>query len=87
MKAGNYGVESVKDSHQVLVVAIVCIFIGIVSLGLSRTNLTSTNNPFLTEQAFFTRGFLFFGFTLGLLGAISYITRLEKKTSQTPQSP
>jgi hypothetical protein len=73
-----------KDSHQLLAVASICILIGIVLIGLSRTNLTSTDNPFLTEQAFFTMGFLFFGFTLGLLGAIGYIIRLEKKTSQTP---
>jgi amino acid transporter len=79
------GVESMKDSHQVFVVASICILIGIVFYGLSRSiNMPSPYNPFLTPQAFFTMGFLFLGFSLGLLGAIGYIVRLEKKTSQTP---
>ena len=74
-----------KDSHQVLVVAVVAILIGIVLIGLSRSNdIPSTNNPFLSAQAFFTMGFIYLGFSLGLLGAIGYIVRLEKKILQTP---
>jgi sensor histidine kinase regulating citrate/malate metabolism len=76
-----------KDSHQVLVVAGVSILIGIVLIGLSRSNITSEYNPFLSAQAFFTMGFLFLGFSLGLLGAIGYIVRLEKKIPQTPPPP
>jgi hypothetical protein len=73
-----------KDSHQVLVVASVVILIGIVLIGLSSTNIPSANNPFLSTQAFFTMGFFFLGFSFGLLGAIGYIVRLEKKIPQTP---
>jgi UDP-N-acetylmuramyl pentapeptide phosphotransferase/UDP-N-acetylglucosamine-1-phosphate transferase len=77
-----------KDSHQVLVVAGVLILIGIVLIGLSRSNnIPSTNNPFLSTQAFFTMGFLYLGFSFGLLGAIDYIFRLEKKIPQTPPPP
>lgn len=77
-----------KDSHQVLVVAGVLILTGIVLIGLSRSiNIPSTNNPFLSAQAFFTMGFFFLGFSLGLLGAIGYIVRLEKKIPQTPPPP
>jgi sensor histidine kinase regulating citrate/malate metabolism len=72
-------VESTKDSHQALVVASVSILIGIVLIGLSRSNITSAYNPFLSAQAFFTIGLLYLGFGLGLLGAIGYIVRLEKK--------
>ena len=68
-----------KDSHQTLVFAGVSIIIAIIFIGLSRTNIPSPDNPFLTAQAFFTMGFLFFGFSLGLLVAISYIIRIEKK--------
>ena len=68
-----------KDSHQTLVFAGVSIIIAIIFIGLSRTNIPSADNPFLTAQAFFTMGFLFFGFSLGLLVAISYIIRIEKK--------
>jgi hypothetical protein len=74
----------VKDSHQALVVASVAILIGIVYIGLSRSNIPSTANPFLSEQAFFTMGFLFLGFAFGVLGAIGYIVRLEKKIPETP---
>lgn len=77
-----------KDSHQVLVVAGVGILIGIVLIGLSRSNnIPSAYNPFLSAQAFFTMGFFFLGFSFGLLGAIGYIVRLEKKTPQTPPPP
>ena len=73
-----------KDSHQVLVVAGVVILIGIVLIGLSRSNIPSAYNPFLSAQAFYTMGFFFLGFGLGVLGTIGYIVRLEKKISQTP---
>jgi hypothetical protein len=77
-----------KDSHQVLVVAGVAILIGIVLIGLSRSNnIPSTNNPFLSTQAFFTMGFFYLGFSFGVLGAIGYIIRLEKKIPQTPPPP
>ncbi len=77
-----------KDSHQVLVVAGACILIGVVLIGLSRSNnIPSTNNPFLSAQAFFTMGFFYLGFSFGVLGAIGYIVRLEKKIPQTPPPP
>ena len=76
-----------KDSNQVLALASINILIGVILTGLSRSNITSTNNPFLSSQAFVTMGFLFFGFSLGLLATIGYIVRLEKKTLRTPQSP
>ena len=68
-----------KDSHQALVLVGVSIIIGIILIGLSRSNIPSADNPFLSAQAFFTMGFLFFGFSLGLLAAIGYIVRIEKK--------
>jgi hypothetical protein len=73
-----------KDSHQVLVVAGVVILIGIVLIGLSRSNIPSTQNPFLGSQAYLAMGFLYLGFGLGLLGALGYIVRLEKKLPETP---
>lgn len=76
-----------KDLHQVLVVAGVSILISIVLIGLSRSNIPSAYNPFLSAQAFFTMGFFFLGFSFGLLGAIGYIVRLEKKIPQTPPPP
>jgi uncharacterized integral membrane protein len=76
-----------KDSHQALVLAGVTIIIGIVLTVLSRSNITSADNPFLSAQAFFTMGFLFLGFSLGLLAAISYIFRIEKKIPQTAPPP
>jgi hypothetical protein len=75
-----------KDSNQVLVVACVLILFGVVLIGLSRSNnIPSTNNPFLSAQAFFTNGFFFVGFGFGVLGAIGCIVRLEK--TQTPLPP
>jgi uncharacterized integral membrane protein len=71
-----------KDSHQALVLTCVTILIGILLICLSRSNITSADNPFLSAQAFFTMGFLFFGFSLGLLVAISYIIRIEKKVTE-----
>jgi hypothetical protein len=76
-----------KDSNQALVVAGVSILTGIVFIGLSRSNIPSANNLFLSAQAFFTMGFLFFGFSLGLLAAIGYIVKIEKKIPQTPLPP
>jgi hypothetical protein len=74
-----------KDSHQVLVVAGVLIMIGIGLIGLSRSiNIPSSHNPFLSTSALFTMGFFFLGFSFGVLGAIGYIVRLEKKIPQTP---
>jgi len=73
-----------RDSNQALVVASVAILFGLALIGLSRSNMTSTHNPFLSEQAFFTMGFLFLGFAFGVLGAIGYIVRLEKKIPETP---
>jgi len=72
-----------KDSHQALVVAVVSLVIGIVLIGLSRSNIPSANNPFLSTQAFFTMGFLYLGFGFGLLGAIGFIVRLEKKITES----
>ena len=68
-----------KDSHQVLVLTSVTIIISIVFFWLSRSNIASADNPFLSAQAFFAMGFLFFGFSLGLLASIGYIVKLEKK--------
>ena len=76
-----------KDSSQVLVAVGVSFLIGIVLLGLSGSTVPSADNPFLNAQAFFTLGFLFFGFGLGLLAATSYIVRIEKKMPQTSLSP
>jgi hypothetical protein len=77
-----------KDSRQVLVVAGVLILISIVLIGLSRSNnITSTNNPFLSAEAFFTMGFFFLGFSFGVLGTIGYIIGLEKKIPPTPPPP
>jgi sugar phosphate permease len=76
-----------KDSHQVLVLTSATIILSIVFFWLSRSNVTSADNPFLSAQAFFAMGFLFFGFSLGLLASIVYIVRLEKKRPQTPLTP
>jgi hypothetical protein len=76
-----------KDSNQVLVGLGVSILIGVVLLGLSRSAVPLTDNPFLNPQAFFTLGFLFFGFSLGLLAATSYIIRIEKRIPQTSPPP
>jgi hypothetical protein len=76
-----------KDSNQVLVALSVSILIGVVLLGLSRSSIPLADNPFLNAQAFFTMGFLFFGFGLGLLAAISYIIRIEKKIPRTAPPP
>jgi amino acid transporter len=81
-------VESMKDSHQVLVIVGVLILIGIVLIGLSKSiNIPSAYNPFLSAQAFFSMGFFFLGFSFGVLGAIGYIVRLEKKIPQNPPPP
>jgi sensor histidine kinase regulating citrate/malate metabolism len=73
-----------KDSHQALVVAGVAILIGIVLIGLSRSNIPSTQNPFLSIQAYFAIGFLYLGFGVGLLGALGFIVGLEKKIPENP---
>jgi hypothetical protein len=73
-----------KDSRQVLVIAGVCILIGIVLIGLSRSNIPSADNPFLSAQAFFAMGLFYLGFSLGFFLAVGYIVRLEKKIPQTP---
>jgi hypothetical protein len=73
-----------KYSHQTLVVACVSILFGIVFICLSRSSITSAYNPFLSAQAFFTMGVVYLGFSFGLLGAIGYIVKLEKKIPQTP---
>lgn len=73
------GLSLLKDSYQVLVVACVSVLIGVVLYLLSRSvGVPSPYNPFLTSEAFFAMGVLFFGFGLGLLGATGYIVRLEK---------
>jgi sugar phosphate permease len=76
-----------KDSHQALVLTSVTILISVVFFWLSRSNIASADNPFLSAQAFFTMGSLFFGFSLGLLAAIGYIVRIEKKIPQTAPPP
>lgn len=76
-----------NDSNQVLVALCVSILIGVVLLGLSRSTVPLAANPFLNAQAFFTMGFLFFGFSLGLLAATNYIIRIEKKIPQTAPPP
>jgi len=77
-----------KDSHQVLVLAVVLILFGFVLIGSSRSiNIPSAFNPFLSAPALFTMGFFFLGFSFGVLGAIGYIVRLEKKIPQTPPPP
>ena len=81
------GWSFVKDSSQVLVAVGVSILIGVVMLGFSRSPVPLADNPFLNVQAFFTLGFLFFGFGLGLLAATSYIIRIEKKIPQTAPPP
>ena len=75
-----------KDSRQALVGLGVSILIGIMLIGLSRTDITSADNPFLSAQAFFTVGLFYLGFSLGLLITIRYIIRLEKRIPQTPPS-
>jgi uncharacterized membrane protein YczE len=76
-----------KDSRQALVGVGVSILIGIILIGLSRTNIPSADNPFLSAQAFFTVGLFYLGFSLGLLVTIRYIVRLEKRIPQTPTPP
>jgi hypothetical protein len=76
-----------KDSHQALVGAGVSIIIGIILIGLSRSNIPLADNPFLSAQAFFTVGLFYLGFSLGLLVTIHHIVRLEKRIPQTPPSP
>jgi sugar phosphate permease len=76
-----------KDSHQVLVLTSVTILISVVFFWLSRSNIASADNPFLSAQAFFAMGFMFFGFSLGLLATINYIVRIEKKIPQTAPPP
>jgi hypothetical protein len=76
-----------KDSNQALVGAGVSILIGIILIGLSRSNIPSADNPFLSAQAFFTVGLFYLGFSLGLLVTIRYLVRLEKKITQTPPPP
>jgi hypothetical protein len=74
-----YGWNFMKNSNQVLVAVGFSFLIGIALLGLSRSTIPSAFNPFLNAQAFLAMGFLFFGFSLGLLAATSYIIRTEKK--------
>ena len=76
-----------KDSHQVLVLTSVTILISVVFFWLSRSNIASADNPFLSAQAFFAMGFMFFGFSLGLLATINYIVRIERKIPQTAPPP
>jgi len=92
-----------KDSHQVLVVAVAFIIIGIVMIGVSRSiNIPSAYSTFLgipyavnpefvssfnEMLVLLMMGFLFLGFGFGVLGTIGYVLRLEKKIPQTPPPP
>jgi hypothetical protein len=92
-----------KDSHQVLVVAVVFFVIGIAlivgSMSIHIPSAYSTFfgipyavNPefassFYEMLALFVAGFMFLGFGLGVLGTIGYILRLEKRLSQIPPPP
>jgi hypothetical protein len=75
-----------KDSLQALVLAGFSVPIGIVFIDLSRSNITSADNPFLSAQAFFTVGFLFFSFGLGLLATIGTLLKLKGRKDRKPHS-
>ena len=64
------GLSLLKDSYQVLVVACVSVFIGVVLYLLSRSvGVPSPYNPFLTSEAFFAMDVLFFWFWFRVAGS------------------